>query len=316
MGLNRAFYRLITRSGADKLLWRLDSRRLRILCYHGICADELKGAPWIPDFFVTRSEFERQMRHLQTNARVLPLAEAAARLRAGTLPPRSVSITFDDGYANNLHLAYPVLESLQLPATIFLSSGYVESGDFYPFLKLKLIELKTRSLAAPPALPSYKSAPLDLVLERIAPWWEQTKAELTGIQRETLRPLTAAEIRAFPPDLVEFGGHGHTHCILGNEQPQRRRREIVDCISQIAAWTKRAVRLFSYPNGQPRDFSPADQKILQAEGITTAVSGIAGANGTHADPLALQRYPVGMYHDQDGFRAEISGLRTAILRMS
>jgi len=50
---------------------------------------------------------------------------------------RSVAITFDDGHANNLHLAYPMLQKYQLPATIFLSSAYVESGEMYPFLKLK-----------------------------------------------------------------------------------------------------------------------------------------------------------------------------------
>jgi peptidoglycan/xylan/chitin deacetylase (PgdA/CDA1 family) len=316
MGVSRAVYRFLAGVGADRLFWNLDSHRLRILCYHGVCPDAVKGTNWTPEFFVTASDFENHMRHLSANARVLPLAEAAARLRDGTLPPRSACITFDDGYANNLHLAYPVLEKYGLPATIFVSSSYSQTADFYPFLKLKLIELKLGPGEARQVLVNYKSAPLDAVMERVDPWWQSVRAGLADIQLETLRPLTVPELRAFDPKLVEFGGHSHTHCIFGNENEARRRQEIRACLSAIGEWTGRQVRLFAYPNGQRGDFGPFDQDILRAEGVVVAVSGIAGANGVDADPLALRRYPVGMYHDQDGFRAEVSGMRTAILRVS
>jgi peptidoglycan/xylan/chitin deacetylase (PgdA/CDA1 family) len=314
--MSRAVYRLLAGAGADKLFWRLDARRLRILCYHGVCLDTVKGTNWVPDCFVTVSAFESQMQYLSANARVLPLIEAVAQLRDGTLPSGSVCITFDDGYANNLQLAYPVLTRYGLPATIFLSSAYVESGDFFPFVKLKLIQLSLGAEAARQALLDYKSAPLDLVLERANHWWDKIETELTESQRETLRPLTIEEVSAFDAELVDLGGHSHTHCIFGNESESRRRQEILTCIPAIARWTGRPVRLFAYPNGQPGDFGPSDKEILRAQGIGAAVTGIAGANGPGADPLALRRYPVGMYHDQDGFRAELSGIRAAILRMT
>ena len=128
-------YRLLASSGVTSLYWWLSQRQLRILCYHGVCRDSIRAANWVPDCFVSLSAFEDQMRHLSSNARVLPLMEAMSRLRAGTLPPRSVCITFDDGYANNLQLAYPVLAKYGLPATIFLSSAYIESGEFFPFIR-------------------------------------------------------------------------------------------------------------------------------------------------------------------------------------
>lgn len=314
MGLSRAVYRCLSGLSADKLYWGLDSLRLRILCYHGVCPDRAGGLNWMPDYFVTRSAFAAQMRYLRSNACVLPLWEAVERLRDGTLPPRAVCITFDDGYANNLHLAYPVLAEYGLPSTIFVSSAYVATGDFYPFLKMKLIEPQLGTSEAQRVWQSYRSTPLDTVLERVTPLWKKIQPELTDLQVETLRPLTANEVRRFDPQLVEFGGHGHTHCILANESEARRREEIVRCIPAISEWTGRPVRLFSYPNGQRRDFGRFDQDSLRSQGIFAAVSGIAGANGTGADPLALRRYPVGLYHDRDGFRAEISGMRTAILR--
>jgi peptidoglycan/xylan/chitin deacetylase (PgdA/CDA1 family) len=314
--MSRTIYRLLASAGTDKLFWRLDARRLRILCYHGVCRNEVKGTNWVPDCFVTLSAFERQMQYLSANARVLPLAEAVARLRDGTLPARSVCITFDDGYANNLHLAYPVLTRYGLPATVFLSTSYVESGGFFPFVKFKLIQLSLGGDAARQSLLDYKSAPLDLVLKWADQWWDKIEAQLTEEQHETLRPLTIEEACAFKPELVELGGHSHTHCIFGNESESRRQQEILTCLLAITRWTGRLVRLFAYPNGQQGDFGPSDQEILRVQGIVAAVTGIAGANGPGGDPFALRRYPVGVYHDQDGFRAELSGLRTAILRMT
>jgi peptidoglycan/xylan/chitin deacetylase (PgdA/CDA1 family) len=313
--MSEAAYRLLAGSCAASLVWRLDARRLRILCYHGLCRDILKSANWVPDCFVSLSAFESQMQYLSANSRVLSLAEAVERLRLGTLPPRSVCVTFDDGYANNLQLAYPVLAKYELPATIFLSSSYVESGGFFPFIKLKLIELSLGAEAARKALLSYKSMPLDKVMNRADQWWPPVEAELTRDQLETLRPLTIDEAKAFNPELIELGGHSHTHCILRNESPSRRRQEIVTCTEAVARWTGRPVTLFSYPNGQRQDFDQTDKDILRAHGVNIAVSGIGGANGPDFDPLELRRYPVGLYHDRNRFRVEISGLRSAILQM-
>lgn len=314
--MSRTVFRMLAGTGTDKLFWRFDSRRLRILCYHGICRDAVKSTNWVPDCFVALSAFESQMRYLSANARVLPLTEAVARLQAGTLPSHAVCITFDDGYANNLQVAYPVLARYGLPATIFLSTSYVESGGFFPFLKLKLIQLSSIADAARQTLVDYKTSPLDLVMSRADQWWDEVEPQLSEDQRETLRPLTMEEVCTFDPELVELGGHSHTHCILSNESEARRQQELVQCLRSITRWTGRPVGLFAYPNGQQGDFGPSDQEVLRAQGIGAAVTGIAGANGADADPLALKRYPMGLYHDEAGFRAELSGIRTAILKMA
>jgi peptidoglycan/xylan/chitin deacetylase (PgdA/CDA1 family) len=315
VNLTRNAYRFLAASGAADLYWRLSRERLRILCYHGVCQDSIRAANWVPDCFVSLSAFEDQMRHLSSNARVLPLMEAMSRLRAGTLPPRSVCITFDDGYANNLQLAYPVLAKYGLPATIFLSSAYLESGEFFPFIRLKLIRLRLGKSTLPGLL-DYKSDPLDLVLESAGRWWKDIESGITEDQREALRPLCITETSAFDPELIELGGHGHTHCVLGNESDARRRFEITACIQKIAQWTGRPVRVFAYPNGQRGDFGALDKEVLRTHGVSVAVTGIGGANRASVDPLELKRYPVGLHHDLDGFRAELSGLRSAILRIN
>lgn len=301
--------------GVDRLVWKLDTNRLRILCYHGVCEDRLAGEPWMPSYFVTRSAFEAQLQYLHSNARVLSLRESISRLQDGSLPPRAVSITFDDGYANNLHLAYPLLRKYRLPATVFLSSRYVESDELFPFLKLKLIRLGLQAAGKDPAtypLPEYKSSAVDAVRESAGRWWTDLGLQLSEDQRQTLRAMTTEEVRALDSELIELGAHSHTHCILRNESRERRGQEIRTSIEKVAEWTGQTVRWFSYPNGERGDFDQADKDALRAEGILAAVSGIGGANNARADLLELRRYPVTLQHDDSRFRAELMGFRNAL----
>ena len=64
--------------------------------------------------------------------RCIPLSELVRQLGRGQLPAGSVSITFDDGYSDNLLNAKPILEEFALPATFFLTSGYLQGdNDFW-----------------------------------------------------------------------------------------------------------------------------------------------------------------------------------------
>jgi peptidoglycan/xylan/chitin deacetylase (PgdA/CDA1 family) len=236
-----------------------------------------------------------------------------ARLRNGSLPPRAVTLTFDDGYANNLELGYPILRKYGMPASIFLATAYIESGELYPFLRQKLIRLSGCGRAG--EAPRYKTNPLNDVVKWIDERWLPVERTLSADQRRMLRPMTPAEVRSADPELIEFGAHTHTHCILRNETPERREQEIRSSIEKVEQWTGRPVRLFSYPNGEPGDFGEMDKEVLRAKGIQAAVTGMAGANGRECDPLELKRYPVGLYHGASAFRAEVTGFRTKVLRV-
>ncbi len=88
-----------------------------ILMYHhvGDCST-------LPGPCVNPKTFERQMEFLKVHRyRVFSLEELLSRLRAGEpLPPKTVAITFDDGYIDNIDHAFPVLKKMGFPATIFM----------------------------------------------------------------------------------------------------------------------------------------------------------------------------------------------------
>lgn len=103
------------------------SRPLSILVYHRVLAQADPLLPALPD---TRL-FDRHMALLGRCFRVLPVGEAVARLRQGTLPARAACITFDDGYADNAEWALPILQRHGLRAAFFIASDYLDGGRMW-----------------------------------------------------------------------------------------------------------------------------------------------------------------------------------------
>ena len=71
------------------------------------------------------------MRFAKANFNVISLADGVAGLKRGCLPPRALSITFDDGYRDNHDIALPILLQLGLPATFFVATGFLDGGRMF-----------------------------------------------------------------------------------------------------------------------------------------------------------------------------------------
>ena len=95
-----------------------------VLTYHRV--QRLESDPWT--LAVTPEHFDEQMEVLRRHYRVTSLRELAEAGRRGRLPRRAAVVTFDDGYADNLLTAKPLLEKHGVPATVFVTTGYVGRG--------------------------------------------------------------------------------------------------------------------------------------------------------------------------------------------
>ncbi|HKC23705.1 MAG TPA: polysaccharide deacetylase family protein, partial [Thermoanaerobaculia bacterium] len=92
-----------------------------VLLYHRIV--ELRSEPW--SLSVAPRRFDEQMKALRAIASPVALARIAGALGGGEIPQRAVAVTFDDGYADNHAAALPVLERHGVPATVFVTTGFV-----------------------------------------------------------------------------------------------------------------------------------------------------------------------------------------------
>jgi len=141
----------LLRAGGYSALRRLrPSRNVAILRYHAICGEE--GYSYAdPMICISPAAFEAHVRYLADNYSVLPMPEVVDWLRTGrSLPANTVVITFDDGYADNLHQARPLLARYDVPATVFVTAGQVGRGREFWWDELDRLLLQPGTL--PPVL--------------------------------------------------------------------------------------------------------------------------------------------------------------------
>lgn len=103
---------------------RFTSRGL-ILMYHRIAEKDVD--PF--ELCVTPKHFVEHLEILRKYANPISLGHFARVRMDGEIPDRAVAVTFDDGYASNLHSAKSLLERYHIPATVFVTTGYLEKNQ-------------------------------------------------------------------------------------------------------------------------------------------------------------------------------------------
>lgn len=95
---------------------------------------------------VSPQSFERQMNFLKKHKyNVVPVTEVARILREKrSIPPKTIAITFDDGYEDNYRNAYPVLKKLDLPATIFVVTDWIGKEGYMTWEQLGEVVQKSK----------------------------------------------------------------------------------------------------------------------------------------------------------------------------
>jgi len=102
-------------------MWLAGQPKCLILGYHRVA--DLSSDPQL--LSVTPQHFVEHLEHVRRHYQPMTLVEISCALAAGRVPRRALVITFDDGYADNLRNAKRILEQYDIPATVFVTTGYV-----------------------------------------------------------------------------------------------------------------------------------------------------------------------------------------------
>jgi len=315
--------------------WR--RRRLIILCYHGVALrDEHE---WDPELFVTPAFLRRRFEILRDGRYVvLPLGDAAQRLRDGTLPPRCVVLTFDDGFYDFIVAAAPLLEEFGYPATTYVSTYHCVHQR--PIMRLTLRYLLWRArlqVLGPGVLPG-QDEPIEL---RCLRQREQlaarlfTRAEALSADREAQQAwlgdvatrlgvdwahvvrsrlfhlMTAAEITDVARRGIDVQLHTHRHRTPRDESAFRQ--EVLENRRILEDLARRPARHFCYPSGE---VDPAFLPWLRDLEVDTATTCVVAMAKAADDPLLLPRYVDTMAQSEVQFESWLSGAGAMLSRRS
>lgn len=278
--------------------------RYAIFKYHRVNDDR---DPFFDSLPVSR--FRAQMEYLARHFHLISLDQLADGALAPRGPQCCVAITFDDGYRDNFVHAFPILRQMGIPATIFLTTGHIESGrlPWYDQVRLAFkLTVQTRLSLQP-----FGEADIFLnteeqrltALAKTLAWlreihdadrltWLPVLFESLRVPGDLNLPSTMLaweQIRQMNKEGILFGAHTVTHPALKSLPAGRMKDEIFGSKKTIEERLQSPVRHFAYPFGKLADFDSVAKDTVQAAGFQTAVTTVSGVNGSGQDFLELRR---------------------------
>ena len=308
----------------NRLVW---PGRALVLMYHRLREDGECLDPFYSEGFrLSVNSFEHQMRHLKKHYTVISLDRLVASLMGEeSLPTNAIAITFDDGYRDTYTLAYPILKKYRLPATVFLATGFVGTGELLWYDRVAYLLHQTRCETLTLNGTSYSlctSSERRDAAKRITECFkkisEEQKCELLNdLQRicgvkvdwsDFQLALTWEEVREMARNGITFGAHTVTHPILTRVPLDIAEAEILESKLTIEKKIGKPVGLFAYPNGQPLDFDEEIEGLVEPLGFKAAFTTINGLIEATANPFSMKRVCVDSRDTPSIFKARLAGL--------
>lgn len=279
----KALFKLLRYSGLPWLFREWVQRdKVTILMFHDINKN------------VARQSFEYLSRHYNLIS-LQDYRKALAENNTHLLPKKSMVITFDDGHKQNYEIL-SVLREFEVPATIFLCSGIVDSHRHYWF-KSNRTGITTDRLKQIP-----NKERLTILAE------SGFRQEETYEERQA---LTRQEIQEMKP-FIDFQAHTVFHPILPQCDDEESWFEIADCKQQLESNLQLEINAFAYPNG---DYSTREVSYLQKAGYDLAVTVDLGLNTIKSNPYQLKRLSSNDTADINELIVKSSGLWAMIINL-
>jgi peptidoglycan/xylan/chitin deacetylase (PgdA/CDA1 family) len=258
--------------GLNLLLRRRDTPHLGILLYHRI--SPLIPQVSVPDANVTPERFYEQLAGLkQRNFHFLSLSEAIELDSSGKAwPAKSLVVTFDDGFGNVYLEAFPVLRELEIPATVFLNTAFLDQTEPFPF-----------------------------------DTWGSRWSRAAPV--ESYRPLHTSECREMlDSGWIEIGAHTHTHQDFRGK-PAELREDLDLCVTSLDERFGIRSPTFAFPYGRVA-WGYAGGELTEAArttGVTCALTTECKANHQGSDPFHWGRFNVYDWDTSQTLEAKLAG---------
>ncbi len=301
----------LNRTGAFGALMRLRAfaplPNLSIITYHHV-ADHDDGCPYDPDVAdATPAQFRRQMETLAKYCTPIGVDELIRAVEGEPLPANPVMVTFDDGYRSCHDTALPILRSVGVRATFFVSTSFVTERRLYWWERISVALAKTKKKFASIDYPRHFDFELedpnmrrlldDLVkvtpsldVERfLTELCKSFEIEWTPEEEATYAKdliMTWDQVRALARAGMDVESHGRRHRVLQTLDEDGLADELAGSRKDLEAQLGRPVRAVAYPVGRR---IARQMKIRDAIASAGYRIGLTNGSGTNRVwPLAMR----------------------------
>lgn len=278
----------------ERVLGSRPSDRLLVLAYHRICDLPAEGYPFQHETVsATPEQFDRQLDFIKRRFEVVNFHRLAEMEKSGDpLPPNLLVITFDDGYEDNYTVALPILKAHGLTATVYVSTGFIDSGQPFWFEMLSYYVMRMK-----PGVIRLRESELHLELtdanrhevRRVIGRGMRVVADRTRLamleelkqqagvapsddELALVRPLSWQQVRTLDAAGVEIGSHTVTHPFLVQLDDEELAAELGGSKARIEEETGRKVSSLAYPTGGSEFFDERAVRLAGEFGYRYAVS--------------------------------------------
>lgn len=272
-----------------------------ILAYHRVFTP--KADPQL--LCVSPKNFEEQLQILIKYYNPISLAELSHAIKKQSLPNKAIVITFDDGYIDNLLFAKPLLEKYKIPATIFVTTHYINKKKELWWDELERITLPIEHTwdVTQNFFPSAKYKTYAELHQKLQPLSFQAREEalaalrkkynLKDHPRKFYRVMTSDELREIAQSpYIEIGSHGITHSRFSSQNKKELLYEIRGSKTFLENITQKLVTSFSYPFGTHADIGTQTPTIVAQSGYSSATANFPAPVTKRTNRFLLPRYLV------------------------
>lgn len=259
---------------------------------------------------VTPEHFSEQMRWLKEHYPIVGFDEDWNKVEGD-----AICITFDDGYQDNFVTAVPILNELQIPATIFVATGNIDTGREMWWDELErnlLIDKEYRKMfhladelfectwdvsTAERRKELYYTLHWlmkQINVERRNDWIRQLQ-EWNGYQengREENKCFQTADLKDIDMSQILIGAHTVNHPVLSKLTAEEQQREIEISKQRLEKIFDKAILTLSYPFGGISDYNGESIKVCKELGFSKAAANIPGIWEKGNDPYQIPRHIV------------------------
>lgn len=317
--------------GLQSVLHKIHHRNIRMVCYHMV--KDASTSYYPPN--ITTDVFREQIRYLKNNYEIISVKEALERIKQGDKLHRALSITTDDGFAEDYSVTAPILAEEKVTATFFVTSNCLDNKQLMwrnkvMHIQNKLEPAKLHSMMNRLAKEFRLAAPAgtkDLLTWSYFDWSMQHKEmlsdrlwEMAGLEpisewlAENRPYLTVGQIKELQHNGFHIGAHTKTHPFCDRLSYAELKEEVLGSIDHLSSTLQSKIDVLAYPFGA-RPTHEMEQRLIREH--ADKISGLFGLQysiSNKRNPYAWDRDTMPANYNQSILKLSVMGIKRKLLK--